>query len=379
MFRVGLSLEILIILILSAVNMAAPFLFGSSLILTIIILLTSFNIIFRSPKSNFLKNNVLRFYIVLGLVAFISIVFRLVKGNVDDFVYQLLGNLSRALFLILTLSIANTIEKTFFFRSLKSAILIGSLSIILFSIFKIDLANSVSGFFTANQTRFSGFYLNANFGGVIIAIGHLLLIEKKVKLLKSEQFIFILAVLFTFSFTALLILFYNLFTNNKAVFISIVSVLILVFSLGWESFNFSQARYQKLQLVADFYKGGGVNIDELTTGRYSLWKKGISDIINKPILGNGFGYMATEVKTNTKKKYKYGVFNKTNIGIHNNLLEILGDYGILIGSLIVILFFKLVITSKVGFAIMLAFLTGHGLIYSMPFAILIFLNNKQNE
>ena len=104
------------------------------------------------------------------------------------------------------------------------------------------------------------------------------------------------------------------------------------------------------------------------TGRIELWAKGINAIYSKPIYGNGFGYMSSSIKT------------LNDIGIHNSYFEILGDFGLLAGLIIIIsLIFILNLKNITGLSIFVALLTGHGLIYTVPFLILITLNYSNNN
>ena len=69
-----------------------------------------------------------------------------------------------------------------------------------------------------------------------------------------------------------------------------------------------------------------------------------------------------------------------DVGIHNSYFEILGDFGIIIGLLLILALFYVMEPNKLlGLSISIALITGHGLLYTIPFFILLTLNNSDNK
>ncbi|KAB1153277.1 O-antigen ligase family protein [Tenacibaculum aiptasiae] len=346
--------------------MAMPYYVGGSLFMTALILICLGLIFYTQEKISFKDNKVNVFYLFLFAYSSLSILLSYAHEETTDFMFIQYGNFLRLILILLVLGFCN-IDNSIYLKGIRYGILIGALSIMIFGILKIDVVLLSKDISSDYQTRFSGFYLNANYAGTVVAIGLNMLKEKKEKITLIETIIYYTAIFFTFSFTAILITLIGLYKKNKVLFIIIPIASLTYLVTFWETFNFSQSRYKKLAYLNE-YLNGNVTLDKVFTGRIELWKEGIEAIVSKPIFGNGFGYMSSSIKT------------LDDVGIHNSYFEILGDFGLVIGVLIIFSLLRVInLKSIVGLSIFVALITGHGLLYTIPIYLYILIGQNKNK
>ena len=357
-----LPLISLIAIFFSATNMAAPYFLGSSFIITSIILICLVFIILTHNRSVYKHKKINFFYFLIFIYSTLSLLVNFSFGLTNDYIFVQYGNFLRVIMILITLNFSEILLKDYLL-GIRVGIIIGCLSIIISSYFKLDLVLLSNGLSSEYQTRFSGFYLNPNYAGTILALSYNLFQQKKYRITIIETAILLTSIFFTFSYTAIVILLVGLYKKNRFLFLLAPVFSVIYIIIFWDTFNFSQSRYKKLKFLIDYLNGKG-ELNDLFTGRIELWTQGLLAISEKPLTGNGFGYMSSFIKT----------YN--DVGIHNGYIEILGDFGVPIGLIILVALFNVLKPKKlVGFSISIALITGHGLIYTIPIFILLTINN----
>ncbi|WP_157506057.1 O-antigen ligase family protein [Formosa sp. Hel3_A1_48] len=324
-------------------------------------------IVFLTNKRSFKSNvEVNYFYFIIFLLSTLSFLFNYAFDHIADFMLVQYGNLLRLILVLIVFNYSKILLKDYLL-GIRIGVVLGAISIIISSYLKLDLVLLSNDLTSDYQTRFSGFYLNANYGGIIIALAYNLFHQKKYKITLIETIILFLSVFYTFSFTAILILLIGFYRNNRILFILTPVFSSLYLITFWDSFNFNLSRYKKLKYLNDYF-AGNAEFNSLFTGRIDLWTEGFTAIADRPFTGNGFGFMASSIKT------------INDVGIHNSYFEIFGDFGIIIGLLLISALFYVMMPNKlVGLSLSIALITGHGLLYSIPFFLLLTLNNSDNK
>ena len=200
-------------------------------------------------------------------------------------------------------------------KELFFAFFIGALSVILNAfIFKTAQAN-----FAAEYGRYSGFYLNPNYAGIVCLAGYALSFAMKNRKLKLLGFfVFTLAGLVTLSRTFvviwLIINFAAIYNNRKnAMTLGIGGIiLIIVFSFsGMLTLNTS--RFTALKSI---FSSEQTQTTTITAGgRGATWSYYYDMIMENPLIGNGYRKLQSQ---------KYG-----GRGVHNSYLMVVGESGFL--------------------------------------------------
>ncbi|WP_419211085.1 O-antigen ligase family protein [Maribacter sp. X9] len=171
----------------------------------------------------------------------------------------------------------------------------------------------------ADYGRYSGFYLDPNNGGLICLIGFSLtyVMPNKMKLIGKT--VFTILGLLTFSRTFILSW---LLLNILSIKLSIKNARMLVIGFGVLSmllvFNeFLPVKNQRLEQIGAMASGDTQNAKGIDKdSRWETWSRYYDPLLDKPILGNGYGSFGTT-----------GI--KAPVGVHNTYLLIWGEGGII--------------------------------------------------
>jgi len=209
-------------------------------------------------------------------------------------------------------------------------LIIGALSILMHTLF-----------FTSDYGRYSGFYINPNVGGFICITGYGLsygLKNKKMKLI--GQFLFTLMGLLTFSRTFialwLLINLLSIFINIKNIKIFVLGAVILstLFIID-EFIGLNNPRFQQLKALVTNEQVDRNQISE--DSRTETWARFYDYILEKPIVGNGYG------------AFQGGGVHR--LGSHNTYLLVIGESGIVPFLIFTCLFLYLLIKGIALFSV----------------------------
>ena len=245
-------------------------------------------------------------FIVLGLLYFVISVL-VDTQNTENFIVTFIKYF---IFIILVIKLLkDTTDKEIFI-----VLLLGSLSIIYESVFIIDIGG-----------RFSGFYLNPNFAGLICVLGYCLSLSIDNKMLRVfGQILFSIAGLVTFSRTFLLlwvlINIISLLISYKNVYKTVIGIVLfsLFVSLG-DNFDFNSRRLDAFTSILD----GKISDEMVEDSRTQTWALYYYKVLNKPFFGNG--YLSFSGKTDG-----IGENSDSIQGAHNTFLMILGESGIFV-------------------------------------------------
>lgn len=183
--------------------------------------------------------------------------------------------------------------------------------------------------------RYSGFYLNPNSLGFICMVGYGLTYSLNKKWRIVGQLVFTFVGILTFSRTFILVW---VLMNLISIRLSIRNIRILIVGfilfLGLITYNqFLPKSNARLDTMSKILEGKSSNTDNLEKdGRTKTWANFYPYVINKPILGNGFGSFATN-----------GIAGA--VGAHNSYLKILGEGGIIPLVILLSLIFRIFIIS----------------------------------
>jgi len=247
-------------------------------------------------------------FIFLGVLYFLISSFNFSQENDMEYIKDF------GRFMIVAICAGEVLRRTtkkelFFF------LLLGGLSIIINAVlFPMSQAN-----FSAEYGRYSGFYLNPNYAGVICLAGYALSFAIKNKRIKYIGFlVFTLAGIFTFSRTFVVVwLLINILSsiNNRknAVTFGIGGlILILVFAFSGR-LSLNTQRFSALQSI---FSSDQVHNRTITSGgRGETWSYYYDMIMENPIVGNGYRKLQSQ---------KYG-----GRGVHNSYLMVIGEAGII--------------------------------------------------
>lgn len=194
-------------------------------------------------------------------------------------------------------------------------LLVGALSIIVHAF----VFPNVQANFNENYGRFSGFYLNPNYAGVVSLAGYALSFNlKNVRWKYAALFTFTLAGILTFSRSFVVIwLLINLIAmlNNKrnAINLGIGGLIVFLIIILSGKFTFNQARFSALQSI---FSSSQIESNTITSGsRSETWSYYYESIMENPILGQGYRKLQSQ---------QYG-----GRGVHNSFLMVLGESGII--------------------------------------------------
>jgi O-antigen ligase len=192
-------------------------------------------------------------------------------------------------------------------------ILIGALTIIIHA-FIFPLANAN---FYPTYGRYSGFYLNPNFGGAICLIGYALSFSFKKHWKLAGQIVFSLGGLLTFSRTFivvwLLISLLSIIKDRKNLIVPLIGsfMLILIFVFS-NKLTLNTERFGALEGI---FSGSNAKTEVLNKDtRPETWAIYYNQIFDKPFLGHGF---------ESFQRKQPGL-----PGVHNSYLMILGESGV---------------------------------------------------
>lgn len=242
-------------------------------------------------------------FIILGLLYFL--ISALVDAqNTENFIVNFIKYF---IFVIMGIKV---IKETSDFE-IYFLLFLGALSILYEAIF-ID---NITG-------RYSGFFLNPNFAGLISILGYCLSLTTDYKKLRIiGQIVFSIAGFVTFSRTFLLIwLFINIislsisYKNSYKIVIGIL--LFSLFIYFGDRFELSIIRFEAYSSILDGEISDGMEKDS----RYETWAIYYDRILDSPIFGNG--YLSLSGKT-----YGYENSAYSRVGVHNTFLMILGEAG----------------------------------------------------
>lgn len=228
------------------------------------------------------------------------------------------------IFLIAAYELAKHINNFEFYVFL----LIGALTIILEAVL-----------FTSEWGRYSGFYLAPNEASFICITGYAITYGLKNTSFKLfGQFLFTLAGLLTFSRTFIVIW---LLINVISLKISVKNI--RVFGLGFliigtlffidELVGLNNPRFEQLKAAVN---NEGVSSEEINEdSRADTWAKFYDDILESPLIGNGYGSFSGKVGH--------------GLGVHNSYLMVIGEAGILPFFLFLAYIVYLIIMSLIYF------------------------------
>jgi len=256
------------------------------------------------------KGTLLLAFLSLGLSYFIIAGFNY-SGNLSGMDYYTMV----IKYLLVIIAGAEVLRKTSM-SEVYYFLMIGSLSIIIHTLF-FPLHNASFG---PTYGRFSGFYLNPNYGGAISLIGFALTFGVKEKRLRYLGFfIFTLGGVFTFSryflgmWVVLNIL--SVFVNRKNLVFPVVGImfLLIIFAFG----SSLQVNTERFNAIGSIFSGEETQVDVLQeNSRTETWASYTDVILNEPIFGNGFKKMQGN---------HFGLF----AGVHNTYLLVIGEAGVL--------------------------------------------------
>lgn len=194
--------------------------------------------------------------------------------------------------------------------------------------------------FTNDYGRYAGFYLNANVAGFICIYGYSTIYGLKNGTLKLiGQFIFTLMGLLTFSRTFIVIwLLVNVISLKVSIKnIRIFGIAFLIFSallLIDQVVGLNNPRFEQLKnIVSDDKKVSSEEISE--DSRTETWAQFYDQILDSPIIGNGYGTFTGR--------------GNAEMGVHNTYLVIIGEAGILPFIIFLIYIARLFVKSYMGF------------------------------
>lgn len=243
-------------------------------------------------------------FIVLGLLFFLISI--LVSAeNAQTYLVTLIKY-----FIIVIMGVAVVKDTTK--EEIYVVLLLGCLSIIHESIF----IEGIGG-------RYRGFYLNPNAAGYACILGYCLSFSIDNKQLKIiGQLLFSIAGFMTFSRTFLLIwilinLFSLLISYKNAYKIIIGAVLFTLFLSFGSELNLNTKRVNAFSGILE----GKANDDLKEDSREETWAHYYGEILNRPILGNG--YHSFSGKISGSESDGFTIRN----GVHNTFLMILGEAG----------------------------------------------------
>lgn len=244
---------------------------------------------------------------------------------------------------------ANELSKRCSAQELVYFLLIGALSVLIQSVF-----------FSNQNGRSSGFYLNPNSAGFICIVGYSLAYGIKKKYLKlTAQIVFTFVGLLTFSRTFILIWvlinILSLFVNIKNARVLLLGFFVVFALLSFsEIFGLSGIRMDQLNDVIN----GKAKVSELNEdSRTDTWAKYYFFISSNPVWGNGIGTLRSDE-------------DRDQQGVHNSYLLVWGEAGLLAflifaGTFIILAFRAARIIKKsppvsfLSFAVVLYLLTNH--------------------
>lgn len=188
-----------------------------------------------------------------------------------------------------------------------------------FFLFLGSLSVIANGFFIpSDYGRASGFYYNANPAGLACLFGYTLTYGLKNKTVRQIlQIIFTIGGIVTFSRTFIIVWFLvNLLSirknrKNIRIFVLGVGVFLTLFIAG-ELFNLGGERFESFKSVLSDDKPRSRLDKDSRSGTWSLF---YDDVLNSPILGNGYG------------SFQGGGLH--GVGAHNTYLLIIGEAGVI--------------------------------------------------
>ncbi len=187
-----------------------------------------------------------------------------------------------------------------------------------FFLFLGALSVIANGFFIpSDYGRASGFYYNANPAGLACLFGYTLTYGLKSKALRQVlQIFFTIGGIVTFSRTFIIVwVLVNLLSIKKSrknirIFVLGIGVFATLFIAG-ELFNLGGERFESFKSAISNDKPKN-NLDK--DSRSGTWSLFYEDVLDSPILGNGYG------------SFQGGGLH--NVGVHNTYLLIIGEAGI---------------------------------------------------
>jgi len=200
------------------------------------------------------------------------------------------------------------------YKEIYIVLLLGSLSILFESIFITDIGG-----------RFSGFYLNPNFAGLICILGYSLsfsIDNKKLRLLGLILFFIVGLVTFSRTFLLLWILIslVSLANSYKNVYKIVICLgLFSLFLSFGDKFDFNTKRLEAFSTILD----GKISDEMVEDSRTQTWALYYFKVLNKPFFGNG--YLSFSGNTDGIGENSYSIQ-----GVHNTFLLILGESGIFV-------------------------------------------------
>lgn len=188
----------------------------------------------------------------------------------------------------------------------------------IFFLFLGALSVIANGFFIpSDYGRASGFYYNANPAGLACLFGYTLTYALKNKTLRQVlQIIFTIGGIVTFSRTFIIVwVLVNLFSIKKSrknirIFVLGIGVFLTLFIAG-ELFNLGGERFESFKSALSDDKPRSSLDRDSRSGTWSLFYE---DVLDSPILGNGYG------------SFQGGGLH--GVGAHNTYLLIIGEAGI---------------------------------------------------
>lgn len=173
-------------------------------------------------------------------------------------------------------------------------------------------------FFPSDYGRASGFYYNANPAGLACLFGYTLTYGLRNKTLRQVlQVVFTIGGIVTFSRTFIIVwILVNLFSIKKSrknirIFVLGIGVFLTLFIAG-ELFNLGGRRFESFKAAISNDRPKSSLDKDSRSGTWSLFYE---DVMDSPILGNGYG------------SFQGGGLH--GVGAHNTYLLIIGEAGII--------------------------------------------------
>ncbi|WP_179354448.1 O-antigen ligase family protein [Winogradskyella vidalii] len=194
-------------------------------------------------------------------------------------------------------------------------------------------------FFPSDFGRYSGFYLNPNVAGFICITGYATTYGlKQISLKLIGQFIFTLAGLLTFSRSFIVIW---ILLNIISLKISIKNI--RIFGIGFliigtlffigDTIGLNNPRFEQLKSILN---NESVSVQEVNSdSRTETWALFYDQILESPLLGNGFGTFSGK--------------GDAGLGVHNSYLRVIGEAGILPFLIFISYFIHLLAWSTIHF------------------------------
>jgi hypothetical protein len=230
--------------------------------------------------------------------------------------------------------------------------------------FEFDFLALEKGIDFAYVSRFGGFGINPNVEGYLLVLLYMgLAITNKNKLFCFLPFVLI-GLFMTFSYTSFFALITFLLIELRKRLLSPYFILIsaaivsVLFFVDLEHF-LGDTNIKKLNYLKNFIQTGE-GLNNLTTNRFDLFQLGLKFLKSNPITGYGPGFGSNEI------------FLRRDVGVHNSILEIFIDNGVIFGGLMLI-GFLFVIPKRIFLPVFVMAFAGHGFFYDFNFFTIIIL------